>query len=455
MKKKIHLRERSPMHRLLFMVVSLFLGINGGITIAQPIIPAGDGTNTQVNINGNQINITGGQISGDRTNLFHSFQEFGLSEGQIANFLSNPEIVNILGRISGVNPSLINGLIQVTGSNANLFLMNPAGIVFGANAALNIPADFTATTATSIGFNQGIFQAYGNNNYASLIGQPSYFTFGNQQAGSIINFGNLAVQPGQSLSLLGGTILNTGSLLAPQGNLLISAVPGASILRISQPGNLLSLEVNLDPAATVDFNPLSLPQLLTGGGNIGHANQVTVNDAGQVVLSGSGFSIENGDAIANRPNQSPLSGSLSGSVSGIIIAENATISAANNLTLVGSEIQIGEALNLLAGNTLRIRDNQNAFLARSGGNIRLEGREAIDIFALNSLNRKTPFQAGGDIRLVSQGLIATDAHFAAGGNFFITNETGDAGNFISYYDPIISANGNVLFSDYRGASLKI
>jgi filamentous hemagglutinin family protein len=84
-----------------------------------------------VNTNGNQINITGGQTSGDGANLFHSFQEFGLSDGQIANFLSTPEIINILGRVSGGNPSLINGLIQVTGGNSNLFLLNPAGIVFG------------------------------------------------------------------------------------------------------------------------------------------------------------------------------------------------------------------------------------------------------------------------------------------------------------------------------------
>jgi filamentous hemagglutinin family protein len=92
--------------------------------IAQTIIPANDGTATLVMPNGNTLNITGGMLSGDGRNLFHSFQEFGLSAQQIANFIANPQIQNILGRVTGGNPSIINGLIQVTGGSPNLFLMN-------------------------------------------------------------------------------------------------------------------------------------------------------------------------------------------------------------------------------------------------------------------------------------------------------------------------------------------
>jgi len=118
----------------------------------QPITPATDGTDTLVTPDGNRYDIHGGKLSGDGANLFHSFDKFGLDAGQIANFLSNPDIRNILGRVTGGDASLINGLIQVSGGNSNLFLMNPAGIVFGSNASLNVPASFTATTATGIGF---------------------------------------------------------------------------------------------------------------------------------------------------------------------------------------------------------------------------------------------------------------------------------------------------------------
>ncbi|HEY9612330.1 MAG TPA: filamentous hemagglutinin N-terminal domain-containing protein [Allocoleopsis sp.] len=83
-----------------------------------PPITQEPGTNTNVNPdagNPNQFNITGGQLSGDNQNLFHSFQQFGLNSGQKANFLSNPNVRNILGRVMGGEPSIINGIIQVTG----------------------------------------------------------------------------------------------------------------------------------------------------------------------------------------------------------------------------------------------------------------------------------------------------------------------------------------------------
>jgi filamentous hemagglutinin family protein len=134
-------------------------------TFAQSITPAPDGTNTVVTQQGNRFQINGGTLSGDRANLFQSFQQFGLNSGQVANFLTSPTIRNILGRVTGGNPSTINGLIQVTGGNSNLFLINPAGIIFGNSARLNVPADFTATTVTGIGFGKQWWQAMGSNNY--------------------------------------------------------------------------------------------------------------------------------------------------------------------------------------------------------------------------------------------------------------------------------------------------
>ena len=155
------------------------------IAQAQTITPAA-GTNTVVIQDGNSFNIFGNTVSKDGTNLFHSFGQFNLESGKTANFQVLPNIHNILARIVGGDPSLINGLIQITGGNSNLFLMNPAGIVFGSSASLNIPASFTATTATSIGFgNNNWFKAVGDNNYLNLIGSPSGFVFDLSQPGSI------------------------------------------------------------------------------------------------------------------------------------------------------------------------------------------------------------------------------------------------------------------------------
>jgi len=85
---------------------------------AQPITPAVDGTGTIVTPGGNRFDIEGGTLSKDGANLFHSFQQFGLDANQSANFLSNPEIRNILGRVVGGDASIINGLIQLTGGNS-------------------------------------------------------------------------------------------------------------------------------------------------------------------------------------------------------------------------------------------------------------------------------------------------------------------------------------------------
>src|ERR687886_586103 len=321
--------NRLPMLAWLFLLG--WLSAAAGSADAQPITPAADGTNTVVTPNGNRYDISGGSLGRDRANLFHSFTEFGLSEGQTANFLTNPNIQNILGRITGGNPSLINGLIQVTGGNSNLFLMNPAGMIFGPNASLNVPGSFNATTATGIGFgNNQWFSAIGNNNWATLIGKPNSFAFTSLQGGSIVNSGNLTVTPGQSLSLVGGTVVNTGQLNAPSGNILISAVPDKNLVRISQAGNLLSLDIQ--PTATGGSLPinwtqpvLSLPELLTGKG-AEQATSLTVNPNGEVVLAGSvAVPVTAGTAIASGTLN--VSGDTGGNVN--ILGEKVGVIAGN------------------------------------------------------------------------------------------------------------------------------
>ncbi|WP_261248759.1 CHAT domain-containing protein [Laspinema olomoucense] len=270
-------------------------------THAQPITPAADGTGTTVNPEGQQFNIEGGQLSKDGANLFHSFEQFGLDAGQVANFLSNPDIQNILGRITGGDAAIINGLIQLTGGNSNLYLMNPAGILFGPHAQLNVPADFFATTATGIGFSEGNWlNAVGDNHWSNLVGTPSQFAFSTLQPGAIINQGNLTLEPGNNLTLLGGTLLNTGTLSAPGGNITIAAVPGESLVRISQENHLLSLDIRTGISELELPTPQSLPELLTGSG-VTHANQVTVNPDGSVQLSSSEISIDTqtGDNIVS------------------------------------------------------------------------------------------------------------------------------------------------------------
>ncbi|WP_181357316.1 CHAT domain-containing protein [Stenomitos frigidus] len=318
------------------------------VLLAQAIVPAADGTGTQVKLDGNRFNINGGTLSGDRANLFHSFQRLGLNADQIANFMSNSNIRNILGRVVGGDPSVINGLVQVTGGNSNLYLMNPAGIVFGANARLDVPGSFTATTANGIKLGDRWFNATGSNNYAALVGNPNAFAFTMNQPGAIVNAGDLAVAAGKELTLVGGTVVNTGKLSAPGGQITIAAVPGSKQVQINQDGVLLALRVqplSSNSPNPLPFTPSTLPALLTGGTNR-PATGVVVNPDGTVQLTDGGTTIPTTPGTAIASGNLDVSGQTGGTVGvfgdrvGVI---NSTINASGTngggTVLIGGDYQ--------------------------------------------------------------------------------------------------------------------
>ncbi|MEH1839518.1 MAG: filamentous hemagglutinin N-terminal domain-containing protein, partial [Nostoc sp.] len=272
--------------------------------------------------------IDGGAIRG--ANLFHSFREFNIGEGRGAYFANPTGIENILSRVTGNSRSEIFGRLGVLGS-ANLFFMNPNGIIFGQNASLDVEGSFFATTADAI-----------------ALGKQGYFS---------------ATQPQQSS--------------------LLSVSPGALFFNqaAAQPGNI------------INQGNLSAPKDLT--------------------LAGS------------------------------------------NLDLQG-QFYAGGNLTLQATDTVKIRDNEaSPFLARSGGNLAIVGNQGIDILALN-YPTQTPFVSGGNLSLVSDGIISGDARFNSSGSFSIHNLSGGLANFVSKYDPIISSNGDVdVTANYTGSSLLV
>ncbi|MEQ9552151.1 MAG: CHAT domain-containing protein [Coleofasciculus sp. G3-WIS-01] len=357
----------------LFLIAGLILvAKTAPTTNAEPITAAPDGTGTVITPQGNQFNISGGSLDVNEANLFHSFQEFGLDAGQIANFLANPHLRNILGRVVGENPSLINGLIQVTGGTPNLYLMNPAGIVFGINAQLNVPADFIATTATGIGFGDNLwFNALGDNNYSQLIGDPNQFAFDLSQSGTIVNAGNLAVFPGQSLTLLGGTVINTGELTAPGGQITIAAVEGSNRVRISQSGQLLSLEITAprnQDGVLLPITPLDVAELLTGSADKVETG-VDVTPSGEMQLTDSQITLPNETGVAI------ISGTIDVSTIDETIDETvgAHCCAPSSSPSINSEVKIGGDIHITGKKIGLLSANLDASGTNSGGNIRVGG----------------------------------------------------------------------------------
>jgi len=373
---------------------------------AESITAADDGTTTIINADGNQFNITGGTLSGDGANLFHSFQQFGLDANQVANFLSNPQIINILGRVSGNEASIINGLIQVGGGNSNLFLMNPSGFIFGSDASLNVPGSFTATTANGIGFAQGWFNTSGETDYQSLVGSPNRFAFTMDQPGSIINAGELAVSEGEHLTLLAGQVINTGTLSAPGGTITMTAVPGENVVRISQAGMLLSLEIEAataeDSLATAEgISPLQLAELLTGQDE--ESTGVIVDSENTVRLIGSDV------VIPTISGTTILSG----------VVDTSSEQFGGNVYLVGEQVGV-------------INATINASGSDGGGTVLIGGG----------------FQGQGSIPNALQAFVSSDSIIYAD-----ALEHGNAGLVVAWADEInrfsgsVSATGGETFGD--------
>jgi filamentous hemagglutinin family protein len=176
--------------------------------------------------------------NGDRVgnNLFHSFREFSVPTGGSAFFNNAVDVQNIFSRVTGSTISNIDGLLRTNGT-ANLFLLNPNGIIFGANAQLNIGGSFVGSTASSIRFADGAeFSALKSNPSLLTVSTPIGLQFGqtsgniqvnglgNQEPVPTTNFG-LAIAPGRTLAFVGGDVtFNSGIATAAAGRLEVGSV---------------------------------------------------------------------------------------------------------------------------------------------------------------------------------------------------------------------------------------
>ena len=204
-----------------------------------------DTVSTTVERSGNVTEITGGTSAGD--NLFHSFEEFSIPIGREAFFNNADNIVNIFSRVTGNSISEINGSIRANG-NANLFLLNPNGIIFGEQSALDIGGSFLATTADSWIFQEETgFDTQNPQNPLLTIDAPIGLQMG-ANPGSIINRSTtesngeivgLGVNPKQNITFVGGDItLNGGSLTAPGGRVNLTGLASPGLIEFDENSNL-------------------------------------------------------------------------------------------------------------------------------------------------------------------------------------------------------------------------
>ena len=230
-----------PLCRELVSSLALMLCVVSTPALAQQISGDNNLSNpTDVNTVGLESTISGGDRVGN--NLFHSFSEFSVPTNGSAIFATPTNVINILGRVTGGSPSTIEGLIK-TDSPTNLFLINPAGIVFGPNAQLNIGGSFVGSTAESIRFAGDIeFSAatpiapsllmvsapvglqLGSSSQDIRVQDTGYVTLAPIPV-TVSSPSGLAVSPGQTLALIGSNVrLAGGALSAPAGHIELGGV---------------------------------------------------------------------------------------------------------------------------------------------------------------------------------------------------------------------------------------
>ncbi|WP_427162941.1 filamentous hemagglutinin N-terminal domain-containing protein [Aliinostoc sp. HNIBRCY26] len=297
----------------------VFLLVSGLFTLgiipeaSAEVTPDHSGTNTNVKPDGSNFQITHGTEKGQ--NLFHSFSNFSLPKGTSATFdlTHTPNITTIFSRVTGGSISQIDGLIQTYQGNypVSLFLINPAGIVFGKDASLNIGGSFVGTTANSIKFADGTEFSAVNPTASTLltvsvpIGLQMGVSSGDIRVEGSGNSNNvtrrgisllnittpttgLQVKSGNTLSLVGSNItLDGGLLIANSGKVELGALSNGQWL-LGQNNQLASVSTS----PTTEFGDI---QLRTGS-----LVNVSGINAGSVQLNGGNITLQDGSLIAGQ-----------------------------------------------------------------------------------------------------------------------------------------------------------
>lgn len=368
-----------------------------------------DTLNSKVNLTGNnQLVITGGTQAGN--NLFHSFSEFSIGSNQTAYFNNNLAIQNIFSRITGGEVSTLNGLIKASG-NASLFLINPAGIIFGEGARLDLGGSFIATTAETIVFTDEIqFQATAAQTKPLLtVNVPKGLQYGeNPQPIISNNFSNsqltyLNVKPGNTLALLGGDIFLEKTLINNiQGRIEISSIAKNQLVKISPAERGWMLDYSL----VRDFEPISL----TKQSIIQSAN------GGIIQIQGKEINLED-SVILNLTTEQNNGG-------------NTNLIATDSINLNNSFIstQVGESFGFdifgkggdifLQANQIKLNNGSGisaeTLSSGNGGNLKIDATELIEIsgknnFVASFLSTSTAGTGmGGEIKLNTARLLLQD-----------------------------------------------
>ena len=270
----------------------------------------------------------GRQVGG---NLFHSFGAFGLKGGETATFNGPASVGNVIGRVTGGAASSINGAIRSTIPGASLYLVNPAGVVFGPNASVDVGGSFHASSADYLRMKDGARFGATNPDASTLsAAPPEAFGFLSASPRPITVTGStLQLSQGGTLGLVGGDVtISGGVLLAPGGTVHVASAAG--------PG-----EAPVDPRA-------GPPPTVARSGRVQVANASTIYPSGGSVFIRAGeLSVSDGNTVIVTDNSIPgRNGVLS-------LHADRAVAIRNGATVVASATGPGRAPGISIGTAAR------------------------------------------------------------------------------------------------------
>lgn len=394
--------------------------------IAQVIPDATLPNPSVVNLEGTRSRITQGtEVNG---NLFHSFREFSLPTGGSVLFDNAIGIRNIFTRVTGGNVSAIDGLIEANGT-ANLFLLNPNGILFGANARLNIGGSFGASTADRFVFDTEEFSAT-NPQAPPLLTISAPIGLGIPTPGSTIANQGILTVPG-SLTLHADQLQLDGQFTSGQDLILRSNNPIVSNAQFNTGGNFWAEDFNGGLGTVISSRGFGVRSL--GDVNLGNYQGASLQ-----ILAGGAVNIPNGIRVDTPGN---------GMVDTVRLSNFAIDSrrnlTANNALLGFSIYQNGGNAKILAQGDVDVSYIDTGSSFQNGGNIEIDAGGTLNLpRGLITRGR----QNGGNVQLTATG----DIQF---GNIETLGGFGNAGSveINSRQGSIDASNGNIsAFADFSG-----
>jgi filamentous hemagglutinin family protein len=400
--------------------------------------------------------INGGAVRG--ANLFHSFREFSIGDGQRVYFANPTGVENILTRVTGNNRSDILGTLGVLG-NANLFLINPNGILFGQNARLDVGGSFVASTADSLVFGNGLAFSAKNHQAPPLltVNVPLGLQFG-ENPGQIINqsqaqnsTGNiigLQVQPLEMLALVGGDVfLEQGTMTANGGQVELGAVSSNAFVQLNWSFAADAIPLTLSYNNIKDFQDIQL----SGRSEISANSDRITENIGSIHLEGRRVTLIEESGIFNRNTGSKKPGSVIVNASNLVelrggspINEDSLINVSNSGSGGGSTVII---------NTSRLIIRDGAYItattagASKGGNLIMNASESVDLIGttldsqfgsgLFAQSRREATGDGGNITVNTQRLTVQDGAQISTATF----SPGQGGNIVIKASESVKVSG--------------